>query len=275
MSALSLALVAPLSGSQAAPASGEVQIIQAAPGVAVSVSIDGKQVRSRVGVGKVIGPYNLTPGKHEVRFVGPAGKTVMRTAVRVRTGTNSDVVLHRPASPMGKEIVNVYSTPRAAIGPGKARVLVAHTATVAPADVRVDGTKIFTNIANGEFATADVPAGKHRVELLPTGKDTYPILGPIDVTLKPQTVTMVYAVGTPKNGSMRVIAHSAELSPDGSVKPSTIETGSAGLAAHTAVAPFSVISHTGAAASAATWAGLGLPVAWVSSAVRGASAGTR
>ena len=41
---------------------------------------------------------------------------------------------------------------------------------------------------------------------------------------------MVYAVGTPTNGSMRVIAHAAQLTADGTVKPATIKTGSAGLA---------------------------------------------
>jgi hypothetical protein len=153
-----------------------------------------------------------------------------RSSVRVRTGLSSDVVLHRPAAPTGQNVVNVYTTPRQEIGPGKARVLIAHTATVAPADVRVDGKTVFTNIANGEFATADVPAGSHRVALLATGETTNPILGPIDVTLKPRTVTMVYAVGSPENGSMRVIAHVAPLAPDGTVRPATIKTGSAGLA---------------------------------------------
>jgi hypothetical protein len=227
VAALSVSTAQP---TAAAPASGEIKIVQATPGVAVDISIDGKQVRSGVDVGSVVGPYNLAPGTHEVRFLGESGKSVMRTSVKVRSGVSSDVVLHRPASRTGAAIVNVYSTPRSPIGPGKARVLIAHTATVAPADVRVDGKKIFTNIANGEFATADVPAGKHRVALLATGEDSYPILGPIDVTLEPRTVTMVYAVGTPTNGSMRVIAHADELRADGTVKPSTIRTGSAGLA---------------------------------------------
>jgi hypothetical protein len=260
-------IVAPLSlPASAAPASGELQIVQATPGVAVGIAIDGKRVRSGVGVGSVVGPYNLSPGTHEVRFLGGSGKTLMRTSVKVRSGVSSDVVLHRPASPRGEAVVNVYSTPRAAIGPGKARVLIAHTATVAPADVRVDGKRIFTNIANGEFATADVPAGKHRVALLETGEDTYPILGPIDVTLKPRTVTMVYAVGSPKNGSMRVIAHAAELTADGTVKPATIRTGSAGLA-RGAVTELSA-DRAGGDPTSSLGAGLMLPVTWAVQAVR-------
>ena len=39
--------------------------------------------------------------------------------------------------------MTTYQTPVEPIGPGKARVLVAHTATVAPADVQVDGKVVF------------------------------------------------------------------------------------------------------------------------------------
>ena len=72
------------------------------------------------------------------------------------------MVLHLPAEVGGDPVVHSYDAPTGAIGPDKARVVLAHTATVAPADVEVDGETVFTNIANGEFAEADVPAGTHR-----------------------------------------------------------------------------------------------------------------
>ena len=55
--------------------------------------------------------------------------------------------------------------------PSKARVLIAHTASVAPADVRVDGAVVFTNIANGEFAVADVAGRRPRRRAAPVGPD--------------------------------------------------------------------------------------------------------
>ena len=76
----------------------------------------------------------------------------------------------------------MYETPTDTIAAGKARVLIANTATVAPADVRLDGTVVFRNIANGEFATADVAEGEHVAELLPSGLTTRPILGPLGST---------------------------------------------------------------------------------------------
>ena len=79
------------------------------------------------------------------------------------------MVLHLPADVGGDPVVHSYAAPTGPIGPGKARVLLAHTATVAPADVEVDGETVFTNIANGEFADADVPEGSIEVALLPSG----------------------------------------------------------------------------------------------------------
>jgi hypothetical protein len=224
-----------------APASaalvGHIDIVQAVPGATVDVMIDGKPVESGVAAGQVLGPYDLSAGQHRVDFTGPDGLARAAT-VKVKAGSNQDLVLHLPASVGGDALVTAYQTPVDPIGPGKARVLVAHTATVAPADVRVDGKVVFTNIANGEFATADVPAGKHVVALLPTGQTTTPILGPLTVDLTARTVTMVYALGNPEDGTMTLIAHSARLASDGTLVPAMIDTGSAGLAADVQVNPF-------------------------------------
>jgi hypothetical protein len=230
------ALLAP-PPSGAAGSRGAVQVVQGVPGATVAVSVDGKTLQSQVREGAIVGPLVLSSGPHTVVFVGAGGKPV-RTSVTVRAGSNTDVVLHRPAAVSGAPVVHSYATPRKAIGPGKARVLVAHTATVAPADVRVDGRTVFTNIANGEYAEGDLPAGKHRVALLPTGQTSHPLLGPLDVDLAPRTVTMVYAVGSPSNGSMKVIAHVVPVAADGTVAPDRITTGSAGLAAWFPVVPF-------------------------------------
>jgi hypothetical protein len=250
-------LTGPVPVGEAAVAKGAVQIVQAVPGARVQVTVDGKRVESGAGVGTILGPYELAPGSHSVRFVDPASKVSMNATLTVKPGTNTDVVLHRPASVNGKPVVNVYRTPRKPIGPGKARVLVAHTATVAPADVSVDGQVVFRNIANGEYAEADVPSGKHKVELLPAGQKTDPLLGPITVDLPARTVTMVYAVGTPKNGSMDVIAHASRVASDGSVVPDAIKTGSAGLASAHAVSTF------------------GFQPSWSASSSSGPSAGTQ
>jgi hypothetical protein len=221
-----LALV-PVQAGSAAPNPALVTVVQAVPGATVDVSIDGRSVASGAAVGDVLGPFELTPGDHDVSFGG--GDVAVDSSLSVEAGAASDVVLHLPADVGGDPVVHSYAAPTGAIGPDKARVLLAHTATVAPADVEVDGETVFTNIANGEFADADVPAGTISVSLLPSGTTEDPILGPLDVSLEPETLSMIYAYGNPRDGSMNVIAHVEDLSSDGSVRPSRIDTGSAGL----------------------------------------------
>ncbi len=232
LAALALAALPLTAGAASAgrpvAAPGLVTVVQAVPDATVSIEVDGRSVARNASVGDVLGPLGLTPGRHAVVFTG-ADFTVDST-LEVTSGRASDVVLHLPAEVDGEPVVHSYAAPNGPIGPGKSRVLLAHTATVAPADVQVDGQTVFTNIANGEYADADVPAGPVEVALLPSGSTGEPILGPLDLTLEPRTLSMVYAYGNPSDGSMSVISHTQSLSDDGSVVPSRIETGSAGLA---------------------------------------------
>ena len=181
-------------------------------------------------MGDVLGPISVSPGRHRVGFTDPSGTLQVTSTVDVKSGSSSDIVVHLPAEVGGAPVVNAYKTPRAAIAPGKARVLIAHTATVAPADVRVDGQVVFHDIANGEFATADIAARGRTVALLPAGLSAPPILGPLQVDLQAGTVTMTYAYGNPRDHSMNVIAHTATLTSNGAVVPASIDTGTAGLA---------------------------------------------
>ena len=218
-------------------ATGGVAIINAVPETEVSVAIDGEEVVGSLGLGDLRDPYPLAPGSHEVTF--GYGSNELTATVDVAAGESSDVVVHLPAEVGGTPVVDVYPTPSEPIDPGKARVLLAHTATVAPADVVVDGQTVFTNIANGEFAEADVAAGGHQVSLLPAGVTGNPILGPLDVTLEEGTITSVYAYGNPKDGSMNVIVRVTGGTPSGAEPPSEIDTGSAGLVGRVRVWTFS------------------------------------
>jgi hypothetical protein len=232
------AVGAPAFADAGAAPSGRLVIVQAVPRDALDITIDGHTVQQDSTVGAVIGPVTVSAGRHRVGFTDASGRLRLTSMVDVRPYSSSDIVVHLPAAVGGAPVVNAYRTPRAPIAPGKARVLIAHTATVAPADVRVDGKVVFHDIANGEYATADLAAGAHTVALLPAGATGNPILGPLHVDLQAGTVTMVYAVGNPRNGSMNAISHTAQLTSNGAVVPETIDTGSAGLAAGLTVHPF-------------------------------------
>ena len=228
--------VVPLAG-----ATSTVDVVQALPGSAVRVEIDGRTVGRNAALGKVIGPLRLAAGSHQVRFVGAGGKATTAATVTVGAGVAHDVVLHAPADAGGAPVVSVYRTPDAPIAAGKARVLLAHTAEVGAGDIWVDGKPTFTGITNGQFAQADVPAGTHTVAIRPAGQTGKPILGPLKVDLAQGTVTLAYAVGNPATRSMTVVAHVVRLAADGNLTPQHIHTGSAGLAAHVPVHGFGAL----------------------------------
>ncbi|HRI97749.1 MAG TPA: DUF4397 domain-containing protein [Nocardioides sp.] len=219
----------------AALTQGAVAIVQAVPDETMAIVIDGDEVRDSVVRGAVL-RVDLAPGDHEVEF--RFGSASVAASVKVEAGTTSDVVVHRPAEVDGDPIVSVFPQPVQPIALDKARVLLAHTATTAPADAEVDGRVVFRNIANGEYADADVPAGQHRVALVPAGVDGPPILGPLEVDLATGTLTSVYAVGNPLNRSMDVIVLETPLPGDGSEAPTRVETGSAGLVTYATVLTF-------------------------------------
>lgn len=227
--------------AQAAPqeTAARLMVVQAVPGQTLQVEIDDENVADASATGDVLGPFTVPAGSHRVRFLDESGSVVVDTAVELEAGSTQDLVVHRPAQVGGDPVATLYATPTETIAAGKARVLIAHTASVAPADVRLDGAVVFRNIANGEFATADVAQGAHVAELLPSGLTTRPILGPLDVKLSAASATMIYAVGNAQDDSMNVITHSISLRASADQAPVSINAGSAGLAAGIPVSAFS------------------------------------
>jgi hypothetical protein len=235
--AATAAAAAAASPSVAVDPPGRLFVVQAVPSATYDVLVDGEQQQSGADTGTVLGPLELDAGEHEVRFE-PDGGRPMTAVVRVSAGSSTDLVLHLPADVSGAPVADTYRVSAKPVGPDMARVLVAHTATVPPADVRVDGKVVFEDIANGEYAEADVPSGPHSAALVPAGSSGEPILGPLDVDLPVGTVTMVYAVGSPTNGSMNVISHRAEVPTTTAEQLRAIDTGSAGLVRSWPVAAF-------------------------------------
>ncbi|MBA2531502.1 MAG: DUF4397 domain-containing protein [Nocardioidaceae bacterium] len=212
-----------------APATGSVYVIQALPDAAISVAVDGKQQTADAAVKTILGPYDLSPGKHTLTLTSNEPSWTMKSVVTVEAGKSKDVVLHRPASASGDPVITVYPNPMAPVNADEGRVMVAHTAVVPPADITVNGEVFFANIANGEFLTADVPGGTYEVAIVPTGTSDDPVLGPLDLEVESSTLTQVFAIGQPQGGGMDVIVHKLPLQKAGSGAPTVINTGSAGL----------------------------------------------
>jgi hypothetical protein len=241
MVALTLALAQlALSGAPAghAPpasggAAGSVSVVHALTGGPVTVRVDGRVVERRVEPGQVVGPITLPAGRHRVSF--RRGGEVVRRELRVRPGTESDLVLHAPADPQASPELTLFRGTTTPPSRGKARIVVAATAGTVPADVLVDGRVVFTNIADGEAARAVVGPGRHRVSLVPTGRPGPAVVGPVPITVPAGAVATLYPVA-----HARPIVAVRRPAPSRTPAPRRVDTGTTGGARDLPVRTFGV-----------------------------------
>jgi hypothetical protein len=127
--------------------------------------------------------------------------------------------------------VTAFRNDLAKVSPGKLRLTVAHVAAAPPADIKVNGDVLFSNVAAGEALTVVVPARTYTVEVVPAATAGDPILGPVKLKLKKGTLTRVFAIGSVADGSMDAIVHSLPVKVSGASAPRSVPTGDGGQAA--------------------------------------------
>jgi hypothetical protein len=208
----------------------EVYVIHGIAGQVLDIAVDGKEVLAKAAPKTIVGPLALDPGSHRVTLTKD-GKTIAQGKFKVGAGQSVDVVAHLHADTSMAATVTAYRNDLSAVGPGKLRLAVAHTAAAPPADIRVNGDVLFSNVANGETLTTVVPAGKYTVDIVPAATDGDAILGPVDLTLKKGTLTRVFAIGNVATGSMDAIVHSLKVRTTGSAAPRSVPTGDGGQTA--------------------------------------------
>ena len=207
-----------------------VYVVQGLPGTNVDIQVDGKSVATGAKPTDIVGPLTLASGQRKLT-VRQGNTVLLERMFTIRPNTNSDVVVHRPASPSGKPVITTFANNLAAVPADKASVTVAHTAAVPPADIKVNGKVLFANVANGESLHVVVPAATYTVQIVPTGQSGPSILGPAKLPVKGGELTNVYAIGEPKSGTMNVVVHVLALSKTGTGKPGRVNTGTGGQAA--------------------------------------------
>jgi hypothetical protein len=222
-----MALAGPTSASTASAKPGPQVYVVAGVLDPVDVVLDGDVLERDVAPKTVIGPLSLTPGDHTIEF--SSAEWTVDADFQV-DHPSSDVVVHHPADAGGDPTVSVFTNEVQPIAADKARITIAHTAVVPPADVRVSGEVLFSNIANGEFVTAEVPADTYSVDIVPTGEST-PLLGPVDLAVQAGALNRVFAIGQPEDGSMDAIVQVIPLSTDADGPLTEVDAGSAGLVA--------------------------------------------
>ena len=225
-----------------AAATASLYVVQGVDGTTMALSVDGRRVAAAAEAKAIVGPLRLEAGRHVVTATPVGGGGAVQATVSLSAGSSTDVVLHRQADATRPPRFTTYTNDLSSVTPGSSRLTVAHTAAVGPADIRVRGEVLFSNVANGEQLSLTVPAGTYPVDIVPTAADGPVVFGPADVRLERSTLTRVFAIGVAATDSMAAVVQVLPVRARGSdVDPTRVDAGDGGqaqglIAAHTASA---------------------------------------
>jgi hypothetical protein len=134
---------------------------------------------------------------------------------------NWTVVAHLDAA--GTPTITPFENDTSALAAGQGRLTVRHTAAAPAVDIVVGDARPFTNLENGEGASADLPAGEIAgAKVAPAGGD--PIADVPTVNLEAGTNLIVYAVGSLEGNTFTFYTQTIEI---GAAGPSAVNTGDA------------------------------------------------
>lgn len=209
-----------------------IYIVQGLPGRTVAVSVDGKLVARDLAGGEVSGPIAVKRGTRTVT-VAEGDETLVTSKVSLPLGSNSEIVVHLPASPTGDPMITRFDNKLEDVQSGRAAQSVAHVAAAGPIDIRINKQVVSANVANGEFTYKVIPAGTRSVDIVQAGMSE-PLLGPFDNTLAAGKMTWLFAIGEPGK-DLDVVRHVIALSESkDSERPADVRTGTGGQAAELA-----------------------------------------
>ncbi|HQR25768.1 MAG TPA: DUF4397 domain-containing protein [Nocardioides sp.] len=226
----------------------QVSVLHGVPGAVVDVYVNGEVLLTDFQPGTLTDPVALPAGDYDLTVVaagdGADGEPIMEAdGVGVPAGANITVVAHLDES--GTPVLTPYVNDTSSIAAGQARLTVRHDAAAPAVDVRAGGDPVFTDLANPDEASADIPAGTVSADVVLAGTDQV-VIGPADLDLTEGVHTIVYAWGSAEDGTLDLAVqtiggmHSA---------PSGVPGGTGGQAAGDAGAPLWVIGAGGLVAA--------------------------
>ena len=215
----------------AATGTADVYVLHGIAGVEADIAVDSTVEKAAATASTVVGPLKVTPGQHTITVHPTDGSADLTATIDAVAGASLDVVAHSTADPTAPPVLTVFPNDMSAVAGDKARLVVAHTAAVPPADIRVNGAVLFSNIANGEALTTLVPGGKYVVDVVPTATAGPVVFGPVDLTVTVGALNRVFAFGNPEDKTMNAIVQVLPLTTTGSGAPGDVNTGNGGQAA--------------------------------------------
>jgi hypothetical protein len=184
----------------------------------VDVSVNGTCALQGFKFGEIVGPLSLPAGAYDiqVRVADPAHPCTGFLAIDVNdlplnAGESATIVAHlnTAGAPTASKFVNDLSRTRRA----EARLVVRHTANAPAVDIclfqrgrYLGSLDNLTNASLGMKGEAQIEVKRGRYEAGVFAAGTLDQVGSnIPVTLRPQTATFVFAVGSLANGTFTVI----------------------------------------------------------------------
>jgi hypothetical protein len=215
----------------AATSDASLFVIQGVDATTMTLTLDGKVLRAGAVAKTVAGPVKVSAGRHSVTAQPADGGEPVEATVTVGAGASVDVVLHRQADATRAPVFTSYVNDLSPVTTGSARLTVAHTAAVGPADIRVKGEVLFANVANGEQLALTVPGGTYPVDIVPTASTGPVVFGPVDLEVAKGTLTRVFAIGVAATNSMDAVVQVLPVATRGSgAGVSRVEAGDGGQA---------------------------------------------
>ena len=226
------ALAAGAVPAQAADGDASLAVLHGVPGLTVDVYVDGALTIDQFKPGDLAGPLDVPAGDHSVAITaGDAADdsepVLGPIDVTLEAGTSYTAVAHLDAA--GAPTVTLFTNDTSSTSAGQGRLTVRHVAAAPAVDILIGGEPVdgFTNLANPNEASADLPVGTlGDVAVAATGT-TDPVLGPTDVDVVDGQLTVVYAWGSLEDDNLALAVQT--IGGLGSA-PTGAAAGSAGLA---------------------------------------------
>ncbi|MFC5290141.1 DUF4397 domain-containing protein [Actinokineospora guangxiensis] len=191
----------------AAQETGTVYVVHGIPDTPVDVYVDGQRALDDFAPATTQGPLQLPAGAREVT-VFPAdaadnsGDPVITANAELTAGANVTLVAHLDAE--GTPVITPFTNDVSAVGAGKARLVVRHTAAAPAVDVRAGGTPVISGLTNPNQEALTVEAGTVSADVVLAGTETVAI-GPADLDLAEGTATIVHAIGSAEEQTLAVV----------------------------------------------------------------------
>lgn len=186
-----------------------IHLIHGIPGVDVDVWAGGEPVFEGFAFGDTQDLSALagsTLEGLEVRVAGTEDVAIDGGDLSLPDSDNYTAIAHLGED--GTPTLTVFENDTSTVAAGEGRLTVRHTAAAPAVDVLAGEDPAFTDLANPEEASADLPAGTVAASVVPTGETEPVVIGPADLDVAEGASLIVYAVGSLDDESLTVLTES-------------------------------------------------------------------